>query len=226
MEFIIIEFEKKVQEINEYFNFVQTTTHLARDFDPRKIIFVSESVHHVLKSNLFLLLYNLIESSFRNSLEKICIAITSEELSYQNLIPQIKQMWINKEYKSFGDTCPIPRETLKSEFVMNKIDMIAQEIININFNNELSGNVTPSIIKKSIEEYGLKTNHIPKENESSLFIIKDKRNNLAHGNESFSECGRNYSILKLGEIKNESIEYMRYILTHIKTFIENKHYKI
>jgi hypothetical protein len=226
MEFIILEFERKVEEINEYFNFVQTTTHLTREFDSTRTVVVSETVHHVLKSNLFLLLYNLIESSFRNSLEKICLEITSEELVYQSLIPQIKQMWISMEYKNFDKTCTIDRAIQKSEFVMNKIDTIAQDIVNIKFDNKLSGNVTPDIIKKSIQEYGLETHQIPEENSDSLFIVKNKRNNLAHGNESFSECGRNYTLLKLNEIKNESTEYMRFILTHIKIFIENKHYKL
>ncbi len=224
MQSIILEFEEKVEEINEYFDFVQTTTHLTRDFDPTKTVIISESVHYILKSNLFLLLYNLIESSFRNSLEKICIEITSEELSYQNLIPQIKQMWINKEYKNFGDNYHI-RGTQKSEFVMNKIDTIAQEIVRINFDDKLSGNVTPKIIKESIIEYGLAIHQIPAENEPSLFTIKNKRNNLAHGNESFSECGRGYTLSELDEIKNKSTEYMKFILTHIKTFIDNKQYK-
>lgn len=226
MEFIILEFEEKIREINEYFNFVQTTTHLTREFDETRTIVVSETVHHVLKSNLFLLLYNLIESSFKNSLEKICTEITADELMYQNVVPQIKQMWINTKYKNFDETCAIPREIQKSKFVMNKIDTIAQDIVNIRFDSKLSGNVTPEIIKKSIKEYGLETHQISEQNSSSLFIIKDKRNNLAHGNESFSECGRNYTLLKLDEIKNESTNYMRFILTHIKIFIEDKKYKL
>jgi len=226
MELIILDFENKVEEIDEYYTFVKTTTHIVRDFDTTRTVQISEKVHNILKSNLFLLLYNLIESSFKNSLEEICNKITDDELRYIDVIPQIKQMWINTEYRNFGDKCIVPREALKSEFIMDKIDTITQDIVNITFVNKLSGNVTPDIIKKSIKEYGLETHQISEENSSSVFIIKNKRNNLAHGNESFSECGRNYTLLQLDEIKDKSTNYMRFILEHIKTFIENKQYKL
>lgn len=112
MDIVISEFEEKANEIDEYFSFVQRTTH----------------------------------------------------------------------HKNFESRCVIPREMQKSEFLMNKINNIAQ------------------------------------------VIIKNKRNNLAHGNESFSECGRDYTLENLEEIKDESVEYMRFILTHIKEFIKDKKY--
>ena len=224
MEGIILEFESKVNEIDEYFLFISTTTHLERDFDETKIVKVSKTVQDVLKANLFLLLYNLVESSFKKSLESICIQITNDEITYIKVIPEIRKIWINKQYKNFESTCVIPREMKKSEFIMDKIDNIAQDIIDIKFDNELSGNVTTKQIKDLITQYGLQSNEILEKAANSLFIIKTKRNNLAHGNESFSECGRDYTLEKLEEIKNESVEYMRFILSHIKEFLENKKY--
>ena len=52
----------------------------------------------------------------------------------------------------------------------------------------------------------------------------DRRNWLAHGNQSFNECSRDTTIGELKIIKNESIDYMRFILTHIQKFISNKQY--
>ena len=224
MEGIILEFESKVKEINEYFLFISTTTHLERDFDETKIVKVSKTVQDILKANLFLLLYNLVESSFKKSLESICIQITNDEITYVKVVPEIRKIWINKQYKNFESTCVIPREMQKSEFLMNKIDDIAQDIIKIQFDNELSGNVTTKQIKDLTTQYGLQSNEILEKEANSLFIIKNKRNNLAHGNESFSECGRDYTLEKLEEIKDESINYMKFILTHIKKFIEDKKY--
>ena len=226
MEVIILEFELKVKEINEYFLFILNTTHLERDFDETKIVKVSKTVQDVLKANLFLLLYNLVESSFKKSLESICLNITNEEITYVKVIPEIRKMWINKQYKNFESTCVIPREMKKSEFIMDKIDNIAQDIIDIKFDNELSGNVTTKHIKDLTMQYGLQSNEILEKEATSLFIIKNKRNNLAHGNESFSECGRDYTLGKLEEIKIESVDYMRFILTHIKEFVVTKQYMI
>ena len=226
MDAVILEFEEKSNEINEYFSFVRRTTHLRGFSTQTDAIQVSQTVHSILKSNLFLLLYNLVESSFKKSLESICIQITSDKIAYINVIPEIRKIWINKQYKNFESACVIPRDMQKSEFIMNKIDDIAQDIINIEFDNELSGNVTTKQIRELTTQYGLQSNEILDKETTSLFIIKNKRNNLAHGNESFNECGRDYTLEKLEEIKNESIEYMRFILTHIKKFIENKEYKL
>jgi len=225
MEGIILEFESKVKEIDEYFSFISTTTHLERDFDETKIVKVSKTVQDVLKANLFLLLYNLVESSFKKSLESICIQITNDEITYVKVVPEIRKIWINKQYKNFESTCVIPREMQKSEFLMNKIDNIAEDIIDIKFDNELSGNVTTKQIKDLTTQYGLQSNEILEKEAKSLFIIKNKRNNLAHGNESFSECGRDYTLEKLEELKDESVDYMRFILGQIKAFIDDKQYQ-
>ena len=108
---------------------------------------------------------------------------------------------------------------------MDKIDSISQEVVSIVFKNDLSGNVTPEVIKESISKYGLETEQVLDDEEHPLYIIKNKRNNLAHGNETFSQCGRVYTLSRLEEIKNESIDYMRFILEQIKDFIDTKKYK-
>jgi len=229
MEFVIAEFEEKIEEIDEYFSFVKRTTHLHLNLS-MEMIEVSETVHQVLKSNLFLLLYNLVESSFKNALEKICIEISSDELKYKEVVPEIKKMWIEKKYKNFDGL----KNTKKSEFIMKKIENIANDIIKIEFytnvektkNDDVSGNVDARAIHKINAKYGAKMENSPSLNTESLLTVKTNRNSLAHGQITFSESGREYSLPKLEVIKNESIEYMRFILEHIKDFTYNKKYKL
>jgi len=109
---------------------------------------------------------------------------------------------------------------------MDKIDNIANDIIEIEFNikknSDISGNLDARKIKEINQKYGI----ILEKDNKSLFIIKNQRQKLAHGDEIFSRCGANYTIQELEEIKNESIDYMRFILTHIQEFLINKKYKI
>jgi len=222
---VISEFEEKVEEINEYFSFIEKTTHLRLDIS-EEMIEVTQTVFNTLKSSLFLLLYNLIEASFRESLEKICYQIKQDNLKYKEVIPAIKKIWIEKKYKNF-EHIKTPQNMQKSEFIMKTIDSIAEDTVRITSKNELSGNVTPSVIKESVNKYGLVTQDISEEDANHpLCTIKDRRNWLAHGNQSFNECSRDTTIIELKIIKNESIEYMRFILSHIKIFIENKQYKL
>ena len=234
MQSIILDFESKVEEIEEYFKFIETTTHLERDFDITKIVKVSETVYDVLKANIFLLLYNLIESSFKNALEKICIEITNEKLTYKEVIPEIKRLWLEKNYKNF-ENIRIPKNIKKSEHIMKIIDEITEDIIEINFyideqkrkNDDISGNVDAREINRINQKYGAKLLSQPENiDREALLTVKTQRNNLAHGDETFRECGRDYTLEKLEDIKNESIEYMRFILSHIKIFIEDKQYKL
>ena len=51
-----------------------------------------------------------------------------------------------------------------------------------------------------------------------------KRNDLAHGNKSFSEVGRLVSISDLLKIKDEVIEYIGQILRNIELYLNSKEY--
>jgi len=227
---VILEFEEKAEEINEYFNFVQTTTHLRGFIDNTDMIQVSQTVHNVLKANMFLLLYNLVESSFKNALENICLKIKNDNLKYKEVIPEIKKIWIEKEYKNFENI----KNRQKSKFIMDKIDSIAEDIIAIEFysndektkNDDISGNVDARVINKINSKYGAKLESSPNIDTSSLLTVKTNRNNLAHGHKTFTECGEDYTLNDLKDIKNNSQAYMRFILEHIQTFINNKKYKV
>jgi len=229
MQFVILEFNEKAEEINEYFSFIETTTHLRLNENPN-IVQVSKTVHNVLKANLFLLLYNLVESSFKNALEKICINITNDTLKYKNVIPEIKKMWIEKEYKNFD----ISKNIKKSEFIMHKIESITNDTVKIEFykdekklkNDDISGNLDAREIKKISAKYGANVIDAITLDPRKLVTVKSKRNNLAHGDETFSKCGESYSMNELKEIKIRSLEYMNFILKHIEEFINEKKYYV
>jgi hypothetical protein len=52
----------------------------------------------------------------------------------------------------------------------------------------------------------------------------EKRNDLAHGNKSFANVGRNVTIGDILQIKEEVVEYLRQILTNIENYLENQEY--
>ena len=52
----------------------------------------------------------------------------------------------------------------------------------------------------------------------------EKRNDLAHGNKSFADVGRDVTMGDILKIKEEVVEYLRQILTNIKNYLENKEY--
>ena len=55
-------------------------------------------------------------------------------------------------------------------------------------------------------------------------MIKNKRNDLAHGNKSFAEIGRDITVEELLTIKEEVIAYLEQILNNINQYITRQDY--
>ena len=56
--------------------------------------------------------------------------------------------------------------------------------------------------------------------------LKERRNDLAHGTLSFAECGRDYSIYDLSDIKSETDLFLKGLLQGMKQYYDEKLYKL
>jgi hypothetical protein len=52
----------------------------------------------------------------------------------------------------------------------------------------------------------------------------ENRNDLAHGNKSFADVGKEVTIEDILQIKDEVVEYLRQILINIENYLENQEY--
>ena len=59
-----------------------------------------------------------------------------------------------------------------------------------------------------------------------LETVKERRNDLAHGTLSFAECGRDYSIDQLIDIKKETVLFLKGLLTGMKKYYDEQQYKL
>lgn len=190
-----------------------------------------------IKATSFLLLYNLIESSIVSALNAYFEAISKHKLKYKDFNSEIKKVWIQYKHKSFKNSQTID--------ILNAIDEIFEEIVEIapkSINNngvtkvvehydafrldigktDISGNLDARKIRELSELYGFKM-PLNKECES-LLTIKNSRNKLAHGENSFSDVGKQ-SIEDLFIMKQETIKFIRSVLKAINSSIEKSVYK-
>jgi hypothetical protein len=216
------EFENRVSEIEEYYkllhyffekdaivHFPNNKTHKFRE--------LNTDLQRVLKANCFLLLYNLIESSIRLSITEIYDQITSRNLTYEEVSPLIKKIWLKEGLRNFKD---------KSESsIFEIITNLDNDSIVIDFDSSkiISGNIDRRKISLLSEIYGfsMKVHHTAG-NGNKLHIVKVRRNALAHGNTSFSQCGREFTYTDLQNIKIEVIRYLRQILRNIEKYLDNE----
>jgi ABC-type microcin C transport system permease subunit YejB len=90
----------------------------------------------------------------------------------------------------------------------------------LDISSEASGNLDARKIREIAKKYGFT---VP-EKCDELIDIKKFRNQLAHGEKTFSEIGREKSVVELIKINTRVIIYLRIILKNIRKFIDRKNY--
>jgi hypothetical protein len=222
MQTVILDFNTRAREINEYFSFLEgldngTIKFAISDNDGGLgIKSIDSELGKTLKANSFLLLYNLIESSMRNAVEAIFDELKEERVSFNAVRKEIKKVVI----QNFKNRSP--------DNIHNRIRDISLDIISAGFDSKelFSGNIDRDEITKTARKYGFSydTDYATTKHGENLFDIMQKRNDLAHGNKSFSEVGRLVSISDLLKIKDEAIEYIGQILRNIELYLNSKEY--
>jgi hypothetical protein len=223
---VLADFEKRVTEIELFFKHLENL-----EVDGALLYFPNRTrrktqphnneLIKVFKANVFLLLYNLAESSIKQSLTEVYDTISSENLSYQDVIDEIKKIWISQNHDNFRNK--------GTDNIFTAINQLATEIIDIRFDSTkvISGNIDGRKIREFSAKHGFSDRtHRNANNGNKLHQVKTQRNNLAHGNISFAECGRNYGVGQLRDTKKEVILYLRNILRNIKKYLDDRKYAI
>ncbi len=200
-------FNERKKEIEKYFDFLQ-------DYDKKTD--KDDELFKILKSNLLIMLYNLIESSMSNAIEEIHNNIHSNAVSFNLLKNDFKSLIVGNT-KAFN-----PND------LVSKISDIATDIIKHTFKKDelFSGNIDAKKIREIAKRYGFvsDTDYAKTKHGSHLFSIRCKRNDLAHGVYSFAEVGKEYPIEDLKEMKETTICYISEILDNIESYLLNREY--
>lgn len=230
MKSFIADYNSRVEEFDVYFSFVEfidkVETHKKQmikcDNIPSYI--PKRDLQKILRSNCFLLLYNLVESSIRNSIVSVYDCIHDKALKYENLSERIKEIWLTNQTK---------RIKLSEKNAKNYIKKLMEEISAKNQivlekdTIDISGNLDYENIQKIINLYGFfgQITLDKSDLEKSLNKIKTERNLLAHGNKTFCQSGEIITIAELTNIKETIICFLKELLDNVATYIDNEKYK-
>ena len=222
MQTVLLDFNTRVEEINKYFLLLEgldnETTKLVTIADSGKqsIRSIDSDLAKTLKANGFLLLYNLVESSMRNAIEAIFDELEMKKVPFDSVRVEIKKVVL----QNFKNRSP--------DDIHTKIADISLDIITAGFNSRelFSGNIDRKEITRIARVYGFscETDYSKTKHGENLYTVMKNRNDLAHGNKSFSEIGKDTSIEDLLRIKEEVIEYISQILRNIEKYLIEKEY--
>lgn len=180
-------------------------------------LLIDDELSKILKANCFILLYNLIESTIVNSIKAITNSIESEKLTFEQFTDEIKRLWIRQKAKDLKDlsqtvdfVTKLTDSVLKKEFIAITVDSV-----------HISGNIDAQEIRKIAKQIGWEQT----KDGHDLLIVKSKRNSLAHGEFTFSDIEKDFTIKELIDIKDNTIQYLDNVLEKVEEFVNSKKYK-
>lgn len=219
------DFDNRKSEIENYFKFL-----LIFDDDNTKIEYkkdgeiVKEKIQSqfqvILIANAFLILYNLIESTVRNSIIEIYTKIEDDEITFEELSENLQKIWIKQTTDRLKENNFKP-ETLRDYVFSLANDILQKETIKLSKDKmDFSGNLDAGKIRELADKIGFDK----AVNGRNLVRIKNKRNRLAHGQQTFYDVGKDFSVGELNEFKNETFAYLLDIIDNIEKFLIDQNY--
>jgi len=177
----------------------------------------------IMKSNFLLMLYNLVEACIVSGMLEIYDNLRCERCSYDSVIDEIRLLWskhmINQIYgPSTGRAAYENRVQVIIDNIVSKHPIVlSKDALGI------SGNLDARMIKTICDQHRIR--YSLRSDGHSLQRVKDYRNNLAHGDVSFSECARDLTINDLETIQDEVFDFLSQILAGMTRYHDEKRYK-
>lgn len=176
----------------------------------------------IMKSNFLLMLYNIIEATITTGMLEIYEQVKNDKCYYSSLISELQNIWRDYRVKEIY----ISSSKLKS--YIDRVDEIVSTVIHevpLIFNKNMlniSGNLDAKQIKNICDVHRIR--YRVSDDEMSLEKVKKKRNSLAHGEESFSDCARDFTVSDLENIKDKILNFLSEILEGMEKYYEEKQY--
>lgn len=223
MQDIKDDFDTRSDEILEYLNLIVFIENAGSEIvdanTPPKKYNVTSEVRKTLKGTVYILLYNLIESTMREAISFIHESLSSKRVEYDQLCESLKKEILRR----------IRNESvnLDSVFFSTK-EKFGPNISLATFNKKklFSGNIDRDEINSKSKVYGFSTDsrYADTKHGEKLKTIKQHRNDLAHGNVSFAEIGKGVSHSDLEKTCLETIAYLSAIIDNITYYLQSDGY--
>lgn len=224
------DFENSKKEIEYYLKFIQKIEENALVLSVLKDSaddFIDLELPKILKANAFIMLYNLVEATVKNNLWEVFEDIKSNNVPYVGLRQEIKNVVLLRkakfDFKTKDETVAAQVIQIIEKALSNFSEYFPKQKKSIYFE---SGNLDIDKINAAFKSYGLRPvsqNH--KNQEEAFKVTVRNRNKLAHGDQTFGECGKDYSYLQLEIFKNDIFEYLDRTIIETEDFVTMKKYK-
>ena len=222
----IMLFEERKTEIEFYYSILQEL-----DSSNGRISTIDNArFERILKSNFLLMLYNLIEACITTGFIEIYEAIELHGNTYVELIAEFQGIWSDfkvsepsENTANQGTYKRVVRKILNDVLEKRPLEFETSDQIKFTKNIlRISGNLDARVIRVLLNNHNITFTDLT--DKPKILIVKQKRNQLAHGEESFGDSARDYTVSDLEGFKDEVLNFIKAVLDTMKEYYDNKRY--
>ena len=226
---VLQSFEERVEEVEKYLRVLEKLE------DPSVVLFdkstkrekrvFEEGSLKVMKATVFLLLYNLVESSIRSAFGELYTSILNSGRPACELKTEFRKLWIKQRYGAIDLDSASTRtfreltEALIEEITLgNPITLEEGKL-------PVSGNLDSDSIRNVCRFHGI-TPQIHKQafGGGELRTIKKHRNAMTGRQRSRCSIAVQYAVSDLERIKQQAVIFVRGVLKSVEKFISSNGY--
>jgi hypothetical protein len=236
MDSLTIGFQERLTEVEAYLELLSTIDAQAQEGPPRiegADNPITAQQMRILYSSVYLQLYNLVEATMSRCIEAVSKA-TQENAQWRpgDLNDSLKREWVRVMARTHIALAPENR----LESALQLCDQLVASLPIAAFDIEKGGggNWDDSEIEAISRRLGFQlTVSQPvytaikrpfRDDMGALALVKQLRNNLAHGSISFAQCAEDVTITLLIELKDRTVNYLREVVACFASYIESFEY--
>ncbi|MCF1182335.1 hypothetical protein L0E83_02655 [Marichromatium gracile] len=233
---LAIVFQERLEEVEEYLNFLSTIEAQAQQGPPR-----IEGAEHpittqqqrILYSSVYLQLYNLVEATMSRCIEAVSEA-AKENAQWKpgDLSDSMRREWVRVTARTHIELTPEKRLESALRLCENLMDSLPIKIFDIEKGG--GGNWDDSEIEAFSKRLGFQLDvsqpvyraiKQPFRNDlGPLALVKQLRNRLAHGSISFAQCAEDITVGRLIELKDKTVDYLKEVVNCFIRYIDSFEY--
>jgi hypothetical protein len=224
-------FDERLSEVEAYLGFLDELEAAALTGAPKfggSENPLSPKQTQILRAGVFVQLYNLVEATMTRCLDALASASSSGAWKPSDLNPHFRKEWVkvvvaaNKELNA--------ENRLKYAVALADLLVRAEPLQEFKLEKGGGGNWNDTNIENMFERVGLRLRLSAtvraaakrkfRDDLGPLSLVVKLRNDLAHGEISFAECGENETIVWLREISSNTSVYLRAVVKAVERFID------
>lgn len=227
---LLNEFKEREKDIEAYFSILSledaVETHKNQyisNNDRGEQLLINNTMQKCMRANAIIMLYNLVESTFCNCIQLIYDAISDEHLKYVQVSHELRKIWIDLAFEPNWQIDAIRRHAKELS------DKLHTEVLSyVEMPTGISGNLDFLQMVEISKKFNINFGCVPdvEKVKETLLYLKKNRNDLAHGNTTFSFVGANVSLVELKKHKSNTIKFLNHCIGVYDQYVQQKLYRM